>query len=248
MDTLVKYLPLVLLAIIWELVVRLGLVAPDVLPAFSDVLKAGYGFLGDPRFYHHAGISLFRAFSGFGLACLIGVPLGIFMATSRLLEKAIGPILQTVYPMPKSALIPIVIIWFGIGSLSKIVLIFLGCLLPVVISALNGARGVPRDLLWSARSMGVNGNQLLWDIVVPGASVSILNGCRMALATCFVLLISSELLIGQDGLGYLIGTLGEAGVFPGMFAIILIVVAIGFTADRLFLILSNSSTAWTREA
>jgi NitT/TauT family transport system permease protein len=248
MDTVVKYIPLALLAIIWELVVRLGFVSPDVLPPFSAVISAGYRFLLDPRFYNHAAISLFRALSGFGLACLIGAPLGIFMASSSRLEKAIGPILQIIYPMPKSALIPIVIIWFGIGSLSKIVLIFLGCLLPVVISAYNGARGVPRDLLWSARSMGVNGSRLMWDVVVPGAAVSILSGCRMALATCFVLLISSELLIAQDGLGYLIGTLGEAGVFPGMFAIILIVVAIGFTTDRLFLTLSNSLTAWTREA
>lgn len=245
--TFVRFLPIGLFALIWELVVRMGLVAPDVLPAFSDVVRAAGNFLTDEQFYHHASVSLYRALSGGALACLIGAPIGIFTGTSRTADKIISPIMEIIYPMPKSALIPVVIIWCGIGSMSKIVLIFLGCLLPVIVSAHNGARGVSRDLRWSALSVGATRFNVLWDVIVPGASVSILSGWRIALATCFVLLISSELLISQDGFGYLIGTLGEAGVFPGMFAVIFIVVAIGFFADRTFVIVSDALTAWSRE-
>ncbi len=145
-----------------------------------------------------------------------------------------NPIVQLFYPMPKSALIPVMMIWFGLGDMSKIVLIFIGCLLPVVISAYNGARGVNPFLIWSARSLGASRAATLIQVTLPAAMPDILNGIRTALAFAFILMVSSEFVIAKDGFGYLISQLGDGGSYAAMFAVILVVAAVGFTADRLY--------------
>jgi NitT/TauT family transport system permease protein len=136
------------------------------------------------------------------------------------------------------------ILWFGLGDSSKVVLIFLGCLLPVVLSAYNGARGVDQTLIWSALSLGASRNKVLWQVVVPGAMPEILTGLRTALAVSFVLLVSSEFLIAKDGLGFLISGFGDNGAYASMFGCIMLVVAMGFTADQLFQRLMRRLLIW----
>ena len=121
------------------------------------------------------------------------------------------PIVQMFYPIPKSALIPIMMIWIGFGDASKIVIIFLGCMLPVTVSAFNGARGVDVFLIWSARSLGATRGEVLREVISPAALPAILAGIRTALALSFLLLVSSEFLISRNGLGYMISNLGDAG-------------------------------------
>jgi NitT/TauT family transport system permease protein len=242
--TFVRYLPLAIIALAWELAPRIGLVSPDLLPAFSTIIADGFALFGDPEIYGHAGASLYRAFSGLGVAIVFGIAAGVMMAWFKPVRVVLNPIVQMFYPMPKSALIPVMIIWLGIGSASKIVLIFLGCMLPVVISAYNGARGVDHIYIWSARSLGASRREVLWDIILPAAMPQILNGVRTALAICFVLLVSSELLISTEGLGFLIGVLGENGVYPTMFFVIFIVIAMGFFADRVYLFFSKRALSW----
>ena len=160
----------------------------------------------------------------------------------------IEPIVRITYPLPKSALIPLLILWFGIGHNSKIFAVFLGCLLPVVVSSFNGTRGVNTQLVWSARSLGTGGSRLLWKIYFRAALPEILSGLRIALALSYTLLVSSEFLIARAGLGFLIQSLGEAGDYPGMFAGILIVALIGFAADRLYVKLMNWLLRWQEQA
>ncbi len=243
-DTFIRYSPLLIIALAWELAPRLGLVSDTLLPPFSSILIDGASLFRTDEIYHHIAASLFRAFSGLGIAILFGIPAGTLMAFYKPVRIVLNPIVQIFYPMPKSALIPVMIIWLGIGSASKIVLIFLGCMLPVVISSYNGARGVDQVYIWSARSLGATDREILWEIVLPAAMPTILNGIRTALAICFVLLVSSELLISTEGLGYLIGLLGENGVYTKMFAVIFIVIAMGFSADRLYLAVSRRMLVW----
>ena len=144
----------------------------------------------------------------------------------------------------KSALIPVLALWLGFGDASKITLIFLGCLLPVILGAYNGARGSEQVLIWSARSMGASRLQTLWDVMVPSALPELLSGIRIALAYSFILLVSAELVAARTGLGFMIGLLGEGGVYDGMFAMVLTVSALGFAADRLFLVLTRRLLQW----
>jgi ABC-type nitrate/sulfonate/bicarbonate transport system permease component len=157
-----------------------------------------------------------------------------------------APIVEVFYPLPKSALIPVTAIWLGFGDGSKILLIFLGCMLPVTLGAFNGARGCEQVLLWSARSMGASRLRVLWDVVLPSAMPELLNGVRTALALSFILLVSSELIVAQRGFGFLIGSLGANGSYEAMYAVVFTVAFLGFAADRLYLLVMARVLAWRR--
>jgi NitT/TauT family transport system permease protein len=146
--------------------------------------------------------------------------------------------------MPKSALIPVTVLWLGFGDGSKILLIFLGCMLPVTLGAYNGARGADRLLLWSARSMGASRLRTLWDVVLPSAVPELANGVRTALALSFILLVSSELIAARQGLGFLIGSLGADGSYDAMFAVVLTVASLGFIADRVYMAAVDRALRW----
>lgn len=231
---LVRYLPLLLIAVAWEAVARLGLVSSLALPPLTKVLAAWLELAGSGELVMNGAASLYRAAAGLLLAVAIGGALGVVMAWWRPVNVLLSPIVEIFYPMPKSALIPITVLWLGFGDGSKILLIFLGCMLPVTIGAFNGARSSEQALVWSARSMGASRLRMLLDVVVPSAMPELLNGIRTALALSFILLVSSELIVARQGLGYLIGYLGADGAYEAMFAVVLTVAFLGFAADRAY--------------
>jgi NitT/TauT family transport system permease protein len=239
-----RYLPLLILALAWEVSARTGLVSTLALPPLSDVAAAWLELVKDGELVTNGAASLWRAGAGLVLAIVIGAGVGIFMAWWRPVNVLLGPLVEMFYPMPKSALIPVTVLWLGFGNGSKILLIFLGCMLPVTIGAFNGARSSEQVLVWSARSMGANRLRMLWDVVVPSALPELLNGTRTALALSFILLVSSELIAAQQGLGHLIGFLGASGSYDAMFAVVLTVALLGFIADRLYLLLAHRMLRW----
>jgi ABC-type nitrate/sulfonate/bicarbonate transport system permease component len=240
----VRYLPLVLLAVGWELAARLGLVSQLALPPLSQVATAWMEMLESGELIANGAASLWRAGAGLALAIAVGAALGIAMAWWRPVDAALGPLVEIFYPMPKSALIPVTVLWLGFGDGSKILLIFLGCMLPVTIGAFNGARGSDQALVWSARSMGASRLTMLWDVVVPSALPELLNGIRTALALAFILLVSAELIVAREGLGYLIGYLGANGTYDAMFAVVLTVAFLGLAADRAYQALMQRLLIW----
>src|SRR6202051_1535965 len=243
-SALVRYLPLLILALAWEAVTRLGLVSALALPPLGRVMAAWIDLVRDGELVQNGAASLYRAGLGLALAVVIGAALGIAMAWWRTVDALIGPLVELFYPMPKSALIPVTVLWLGFGDGSKILLIFLGCMLPVTLGAFNGARGADRVLVWSARSMGAGRLRVLRDVVLPSALPELLNGIRTALALAFILLVSSELIVAQQGLGYLIGYLGSSGAYEGMFAVVLTVAMLGFAADRVYGVLMRRALQW----
>ena len=239
-----RYLPLLLLAVAWELTARLELVSTTALPPLSDVIRAWVELLKDGDLVSNGASSLYRGAAGLMLAILIGATLGIGMAWSRPANVLFAPLVEIFYPLPKSALIPVTVIWLGYGDGSKILLIFLGCMLPVTIGAFNGARSSEQALVWSARSMGASKLRMLWDVVLPSAMPELLNGIRTALALSFILLVSSELIVAQKGFGFLIGYLGANGSYDAMYAVVLTVAFLGFAADRVHLLITERTLAW----
>jgi len=241
---LVRYAPLLILAAAWEAAVRIGLVSELLLPSLTHVVTAWFDLVKGGDLWLNAAASLYRAGAGLSLAVVVGGTLGIAMAWYRPVNALVSPLVEMLYPMPKSALIPVTVLWLGFGDGSKILLIFLGCMLPVTIGAFNGARSSDQALVWSARSMGASRLRVLWDVVVPSALPELMNGVRTALALSFVLLVSSELIVARSGLGYLIGYLGEGGVYDAMFAVVLTVAFLGFFADRLYQRLERWVLRW----
>lgn len=239
-----RYAPLGVLLLVWQAVILTGLLPHDILPSPLSVVYALRDLVAGGDLVSNAVRSLLRAAVGYSLAVAIGIPLGLAMATSKPVRLIFNPVVQLFYPMPRTALIPVVMIWLGLGDASKVFLIFLGCLLPVIVSTYNGARGVNHYLTWSAASLGASRFAVLGEIVLPAAMPDILAGCRTALAFSFILMVSSEFIIAKDGVGFLISTLGDGGAYPSMFAVILIVSLAGFTADRLFAAFMRRRLRW----
>jgi NitT/TauT family transport system permease protein len=240
----IRYLPLLLLALLWELAARAGVVSSLALPPLSAVAAAWVDLIRDGELVTNGATSLWRAAAGLLLAIVVGGGLGIAMAWWRPADAVMRPLVELFYPMPKSALIPVTVIWLGFGDASKILLIFLGCMLPVTIGAFNGARSSDQALVWSARSMGAGRLRMLWDVVVPSAMPELLNGIRTALALSFILLVSSELIVARQGFGYLIGFLGADGAYAPMFAVVLTVAFVGFAADRAYQAIVHRVLQW----
>ena len=243
-QTALRYLPLLLLALAWEATARLNIVDTLALPPLSKVAVAWVDLVRDGELIDNGMASLYRAAMGLLLAIVVGGGLGLCMARWRLLDVFVNPLVELFYPLPKSALIPVTVLWLGFGDGSKILLIFLGCMIPVTIGAYNGARGSDHALVWSARSMGASPIRMMWDVVMPSALPEMLNGIRTALALAFILLVSSELIVSQKGFGYLIGYLGSTGSYEGMYAVVLTVAFLGFAADRLYQLLMQWLLRW----
>ena len=240
----VRYSPLLIVIALWEAVTRTGVVSTSVLPTFSSVLAAGARLFDDGEIVGHALASLYRGGAGLALAIVLGGIIGIFMAWWKEVNAVLGPLVEMFYPLPKSALIPVTALWLGFGDASKILLIFLGCMLPVTLGAFNGARGADTTLVWTARSMGASRLRTLWDVVVPAAMPELLNGIRTALALSFILLVAAELIVSRKGLGFMLSFLGDAGNYDGMFAVVIIISLLGFAADRGYLYVVRRALAW----
>jgi len=238
-----RYTPLLLLALAWEIVTSTHLVSPNVLPTLSSVMGSLFHLMADDLAYHTL-LSIMRGSAGLVAAVVVGTATGVLMAWYRPVRLFVNPFIQLLYPLPKSALIPLTIIWLGLGDVSKITLIFVGALLPVVVSSFNATRGVDHLLVWSARSVGASERELLLEIVIPAALPEILNGYRIALALCFILVVAGELIFANNGIGFLISFLGEGGDYKGMFAGVLTISLIGFAADRLYVIAMKRILIW----
>src|SRR5262249_15764087 len=159
-----------------------GLVSSLALPSLTAVIAAWLDLARNGELLTNGAASLYRTCAGLALAIGVGSLLGVLMAWWRPVNMVLGPLVELLYPIPKSALIPITVPWLGFGDGSKILLIFLGCMLPVTLGAFNGARSSEQVLVWSARSMGASRLRMLWDVVVPSAMPELLNGIRTALA------------------------------------------------------------------
>jgi NitT/TauT family transport system permease protein len=242
--TAARYLPLLLLAFAWEAAARFNVVDSLALPPLTKVAVAWVDLMRDGELVDNGASSIYRASMGLLLAIVIGGGLGMCMARWRLLDVFVNPLVELFYPLPKSALIPVTVLWLGFGDGSKILLIFLACMIPITIGAYNGARGSDQALLWSARSMGASRARMMWDVVMPSALPELLNGIRTALALAFILLVSSELIVSQKGFGYLIGYLGSTGSYEGMYAVVLTVAFLGFAADRVYQLLMQRLLRW----
>ena len=239
-----KIIPLLLLAALWQTASVSGLLPAAVLPSFSSVVAALMSLVTSGEIFPHTAASFLRAGAGFLLAMIFGIALGLAMARFRAIQRSIETILLSIYPVPKPALIPLFMVWLGIGDVSKIAVIALSCLVPVVISTFNGARAVDDILLWSARARGTAEHRLLWRVVLPAALPQIATGVRTAIAIALIVMVSSEFISAEHGLGYLIFSYGGVGADDAMLAVVLYLTAIGFLIDRTYVAGLRRLLAW----
>lgn len=236
-----------LLLLLWEIVPRMGLVAADILPPFSTTIRNVGTLIMEGELQRHVALSLVRQTAGLVLGVVGGVTLGVVMAWSRGVRAFFEPLLMLTNPIPKAALIPLFMLWFGIGTFSKVMLIFVGTIIPVVISSFHAVTDVSRNHLWSARAMGDGTTRMLLRVVLPAASPQILTGIRLGLIVSLIVLVGSEMLAGREGLGWFIAYTMETGAYDLTYASMLTIAVIGFCYDRLYLALMHRLLAWKEE-
>ena len=158
---------IVVLAVAWEWFARSGAVTPFMLPRLSLVLERIWSDLLTGDLLMNTGVTVYRAMAGFAIAAVAGTVLGMAISRGRLAHWFFDPIISVGFPMPKIAFLPVVILWLGVYDVSKISMVVLDAIFPVVTATVIGIRGVERELIWSARNMGASERELLWQIAVP---------------------------------------------------------------------------------
>ena len=244
MAFVIRWIPLAIVAILWE-VASGWVVAEAVLPGPMAVFAETWEVLITGTAIPHLFISAVRVLLGLFLSIVVGVMLGIGIARSDPVEDFFDVFLSLLYPIPKSALVPLAILWLGIGTKTAVFVVFLACLLPIVLNSYNAAASVDRNLLWSARMMGTSGRELLYKIVVPATVPEIITGIRQAIPIAFIALVSAELIASNRGIGHLILSSGQVGNYPSMFAAILLISLVAYVAVRGFEYLEREAIAWT---
>lgn len=192
--------------------------------------------------------SLARMFAGYAWALLFAVPLGLAMARSRLVYDIFYPLVTLAYPMPKAALMPILMLWFGLGSFSKILVIALGVSLPLLYHSYQGASRVEEKLVWAARAMGMGATARLFKVVLPAALPEILIGCRVGIVMALIIMVSSEMIARQEGVGNLLFTSMDMAQYATVYAVILVLAFLGFILDWLFEKMRRLLTHWSESS
>jgi ABC-type nitrate/sulfonate/bicarbonate transport system permease component len=221
------------LALAWELFARSGRVTAFMLPPFSAVVGRVSADLLDGSLLINAGETLWRALLGFVIAALAGVLLALLMARSRIGRWFFDPVISVLFPMPKIAFLPIVILWLGVYDASKIAMVVFDAVFPVLTATIAGMAAVETELVWSARNMGATDREVLWQIMLPAALPRILTGLQIALPVALIVTVVCEMLMGGYGLG---GTMMTASRFAdsrGVFAALLEIAVIGYALVRL---------------
>lgn len=243
---------LVVILAVWWTVAALQLISPLFLPAPGQVLQklitiAGpQGFM-DATLWQHLAASLARIVIALLAAVLLGVPVGIAMGLSPTIRGILDPIIELYRPVPPLAYLPLMVIWFGIGETSKILLIYLAIFAPVAMSALAGVRSAQQVRVRAAQSLGASRAQVLWFVILPGALPEILTGLRIGLGVGWSTLVAAELIAATRGLGFMVQSAGEFLATDVVLAGIAVIAVIAFILELGLRTLQRRLTPWHGE-
>src|SRR4051812_8265926 len=239
-------IPIAILLAAWEIAARSGMWSKIVFPSLEAIGREFVAFFSRWDAWEQIWTSLYRAFGGFALAAVVGVLLGMIMGRSKLVAEMLDPLFSGTYAVPKLALFPIFIFVFGIGSLSKVALIFLECLYPIVIMTSQGARHVNRALLWSAQNMGASHARILRRVILPATVPFIFAGLRVALPVAMIVVIITEMVSSADGLGYLVIYALSSLQTARMLAVVVVIAALGVALDAALLFARDRLVYWEK--
>ena len=206
--TLISAITVVVILVFWWLASHLRWVPPLFLPTpevvFERLYESAAGKLTDAPLAEHFGWSMFRVFTAFVAACVTAIPVGIAMGVSRVMRGIFDPPIEFYRPLPPLAYLPLIVIWFGIDELSKVLLIYLACFAPLAMSARAGVRSVSQEQIHAAYSMGATKQQVIWHVIVPAAMPEILTAMRIAIGFGWTTLVAAEMVAANKGLGQMV--------------------------------------------
>lgn len=240
------------LLVLWWIVSALHVFTPLALPSPTHVARDVYaiattGYNGH-SLLDNIGASVLRIAVGFIAAIIVGVPVGFLMAASKVVFSAIDPVLQFLRPIPPLAYIPVMVIWFGAGQLSKFVLIFV-CTIPIIIiNAMSGAKNVQETRIRVAQVFGANPRQLFRYVILPSALPEIFTGMRVGIGVAWTCLVAAEMIAAQTGLGAMILTAGNELRTSVVFVGIILIGIIGYLMELLIRTVESRLIPWKGKA
>ena len=233
---------------LWELCSLLHLFTPIALPppksvwqAFIILFTHGYG---GHTIWLDIGFSAMRVAIGFSGAIMIGVPLGLLMARVGFVFRLIDPFLQFIRPVPPLAYIPLLVVWFGIGELPKIMLILVGTIPVIIIGTISGVKATPPLRLAVARSLGASEGQIFRHVILPSALPEIFTSARVGIGVAWSCLVAAELIAADQGLGWLVQYAGQALQVAFVIAGIIIIGILGYMMELLIRLVENRTVPW----
>ena len=227
-------LALVVAATLYEALARSGIFAAALLPTIPTIARTLYATLADGSMVEHAAFTLYRVMFGFSLAVVAGLPLGILMARFQRVENFFLPLVSALMPIPSFALVPLFMLWFGIGNLTTVLIVFYAATFPMVFNTWTGVRSVNPLWLRAAGSMGADEKRLFWKVIIPGAFPFIITGMRQAFLRCWIAVVGAEMIAASDwGLGWVIYDAKEFLNADVMLASLIVIGGIGFVFERL---------------
>ncbi len=239
---------IVVLLFVWWLVTAMGWVKPLFVPAPQTIVQKfivifGKGFTGTPL-WSHILISTERVFGAFLLACVIGIPLGLAMGISPIIRGIFDPPIEFYRPIPPLAYLPLMIIWFGIGETSKVLLIFLSVFAPVALGARAGVRSAAIEQIHAAYSFGATRWQVLQHIILPAAMPEILTAMRIGIGFGWTTLVAAEMVAATKGLGYMVLAASQFLQTAIVIMGIVIIAAIAYLFDLLMRFIERKVVPW----
>lgn len=238
---------IVLLLLIWESLARSGIVSRFMLPPLAPVVDRIGEDLVSGEFVLNAARTLSRALAGFAIAGAAGLALGILMVHSTVARWFFEPVISAGFPMPKVAFLPIFILWFGVYDMSKIVMVVIDAVFPMITATIVGLQGVERELIWSARNLGANKRQVLCEVMLPAALPQILTGLQVALPIAIAIAIATEMLMGGTGLGGAMLEASRMADSAGVFAGLVEMTAIGYVVIKCMSLVRHRLLRWHQE-
>jgi len=236
------------LAIAWEWLARSGTFTPFQLPALSAVLERIWSDAVDGDLWINTALTLYRALVAFAICAVGGVIIGMAMSRNILAHWFFDPIVSVGFPMPKIAFLPVVILWLGVYDVSKITIIVIDAIFPVIAATVIAIQGVERELIWSARNMGATNRELLYQIILPAALPQIMTGLQVALPLSLIVAVVAEMLMGGYGLGGAMMTASRFANSTSVFAGILEIAVVGYILVKAMSLVRRRLLIWHQEA
>jgi len=239
---------IVVLLVAWEVLARSGAFTPYQLPALSVVLDRIWTDAVSGDLWINTALTLYRALTAFAICAVGGVLIGTAMSRNVVAHWFFDPIVSIGFPMPKIAFLPVVILWLGVFDVSKITIIVIDAIFPVIAATMIAIQGVERELIWSARNMGASNRELLTQIVLPAALPQIMTGLQVSLPLSLIVAVVAEMLMGGYGLGGAMMTASRFANSTGVFAGIVEIAVVGYALVKVMALIRRRLLIWHPEA